>query len=589
MKNVIFVLSELTSPQKKQILFDLQDGAELVYLDNIALDENLKEIGVALSSMALDAGNDIKLFFSQVKENSHIHEVEKNIPYLDTLTGSLLEPLFLCLNRANIATQAGGIIYIYCAKYTSKKMPILGYKTIEIPHGSVLLLGAYIGSAIKSSVSNNTDIRFRYRERDILCYHFVRIGMIILLESFFILNFILKIVRLKMKLNNVGLTKKSVKFKGDVLIARTPLQTKYINDLVSCSVKNDVVLFLIPQGRLGGIGQLIDKANAMPNTVHIVLPSIATILASILKILVADTSKTKNDFEYIFENYNFSFSSSAINREAHWFFYEGIYSTILSEALPQETKKLFNFSLKGRYAIFEKSVADLLDIPIATIQTANLDATKSFNFPVNDFYCDSLISYRQGVKGFFSTGQLLYEGCPFMLKSITRVDDIKSITFFTQPYEFDINLHLISILIGWCKNNHALLVIKLHPRDDKSNYLAQKNVKLGQVSFSNSESAKEAIEMTDICITRTSAIGLEALALGIPSLYCLFSDYDHSVKYGYLDLVKSEGSFARNELEVINLLDNPETLIEQAEEMQNNVFSKKDITNLALNLFEREV
>jgi hypothetical protein len=588
MKGIVFVLCELTSNQKKQVLIDLNSGAELVYLDNIILCSDLKELGVSVSSMALDVRDDLEYFFRQVKKNDNSASVINNIPYLDTFTGSLLEPLLVCLKRAGITAQQGGSIFVYCSKYGSNKVPLIGFKTIEVPFGSSLMIGAYIGAAIRQSASDKTIIIFRYRPRDIFCYDFLMRAGLIIIETIFILNFISKLIRLKFKLRSSGIMQKKFCFEGDVFIARTPLQIQYANDLASCFLENNVVLMLIPQGRLGRLGPLLDSISVMPVNMKVVLPSIRNVLANLFKFLIFNKSSLKQGCEYTFDHYGFSFNSNSINEDLKWFLYEGIYSQTLMDSLPKESKRIFNFSLKGRYAIFEKNVADLICVPITTIQTANLDATKSYNFPVSDFYCDSQISYNLGINGFIRTGRLLYEGCPFRLKKLSVIKKIKSITFFTQPYEFDINLILIDILVHWCEKNDALLVIKLHPRDNKARYSNLAKEGQGVLTFSKSNSAKKAIEMTDVCITRTSAIGLEALALGVPSLYCLFSDFDHSVQYGYINIVKLKKYFAKNEFEIKNFLDRPYLLNDQLEKMQSNVFGGKDIMSLSSSLLEND-
>jgi len=363
---------------------------------------------------------------------------------------------------------------------------------------------------------------------------------------------------------------------------------QYANDLISCSPDVGVCLILIPQGRLGKLAPLIEKISKKPLNMRILVPSIRQVLTSLFKILVSNIKKSKQEHEYIFEEYNFSFSSNSINEESRWFLYEGIYSSIFKGVLPKQTKKIFNFSLKGRYAIFEKNVADLAAISIASIQTANLDASKSYDFPVNDFYCDSRISYKLGMKGFSSSGQLLYEGCPFRVKKLSIVKKISKITFFTQPYEFDINLAIIKFLVKWSKKNDVSCVIKLHPRDDRAKYSSLEEGGQGAPTFSSSGTGKQAIEMTDVCITRTSAIGLEALALGVPSLYCLFSSYDHSVKYGYLNLVKHENLYANNIKELERYISNPYLLTEKFEKIQDNVFGGKDIVSLSSNLIGHE-
>ncbi|MFA0369603.1 hypothetical protein AB4511_08065, partial [Vibrio sp. 10N.222.54.F6] len=391
--------------------------------------------------------------------------------------------------------------------------------------------------------------------------------------------------RLRLRLKNIETINKKDTFKGDVFIARTHLQIQYASDLAGCSPDVGVDLVLIPQGRLGRLEQLIDVISIMPNNIRLHLPSVRHTLVNVFKFLVFNGKAFSEDSVYTFPHFNYSFSSRSINEESRWFLYEGAYSSNLRKTLPQNCKKILNFSLKGRYAIFEKSMADALGIPVSTIQTANLDANKSYVFPVSDFYCDSKISYNLDARGFNNTGKLLYEGCPFKLKGLARIKKIKKIAFFTQPYEFEINLVIIRFLLNWCKSNDSSLVVKLHPRDNESNYLCLGEEALGLFAFLKNGPVRRAIEMTDICITRTSAIGVEALALGVPSLYCVFSDFDHSVKYGYINLIKSERAFAKNVSELKTFLDNTELLNELCERMQDTVFGGKDILNLSHTLF----
>jgi len=584
MANTIFVLSELSNSQKEKLLINLKSGADLIYLDNIILDDCLKVRGISVSSLSLDSCPDLQAFFHQVEVHSDSSGVFKNIPYVDTLAGSLLEPLFLCLNRAKTTLQSGGNIYVYCARYSSNNIPLMGFKTIEIPFGSRHLLGAYIGSAIKKSVSDKSKLLFYYRPRDILCFNFLRKSTIVFAEIIFTLNFLLKLIRLKVKLANTNVNIRKGAFKGDAFIVRTPLQMSYANAVVARSPDVGVDLVLIPQGRLGRLQPLIETLGMVPDNMTILVPSVLKVIWNVLQSLVHNSRQSENEYIFTFPNYNFSFSSKSINSEARCFLYESSYSLILKGLLRKNTKKIFNFSLKGRYAIFEKNVADLRKVPLATIQTANLDPTKSYNFPVSDFYCDSQITHRLGMKGFTSAGDLFYEGCPFTVKNPSIVNNIKIITFFTQPYEIDVNLIIIDFLFRWCEKNNSSIIVRLHPRDDKANYFRFTVSGQQILTFSNIGSAKEAIEMADVCITRTSAIGLEALAVGVPSIYCLFSDYDHSVKNGYINLVKNEKSFANNVTELEHLLDRPNLLNKNHIRLQGEVFAGKDIMSLSQSL-----
>jgi len=586
MADTNFVLSELSNFQKEKLLISLESGAELIYLDNIILDDCLKVRGISVSSLSLDSCPDLQFFFHQVEEHSDSSGVIKNIPYIDTLAGSLLEPLFLCLNRAKTTLQSGGNIYVYCARYSSNHIPLMGFKTIEIPFGSRHLLGAYIGSAIKKSVSDKSKILLYYRPRDILCFNFFRKSIIVFSEITFTLNFLLKLIRLKVKLRNTNVNIRKGAFKGDAFIARTPLQVRYANEVVARSPDVGVDLVLIPQGRLGRLQPLIETLAMVPDNMRILAPSVHKVICNVLQSLLHNSRQSEIEYIYTFPKYNFSFSSKSINSEARWFFYENTYSLTLKGLLRKNTKKIFNFSLKGRYAVFEKNVADLRKISLATIQTANLDATKSYNFPVSDFYCDSQITYRLGMKGFTSTGNLFYEGCPFAVKKLSLVNNIKTITFFTQPYELDVNLTIIDFLYRWGEKNNSLIVVRLHPRDDQTNYSRFTVSGQQTLTFSNTGTAKDAIEISDVCITRTSAIGLEALAVGVPSIYCLFSDYDRSVKYGYLNLVKNEKSFVKNVIELKEFLDKPKLLNKNHMRLQTEVFGGVDIMNLSTSLLD---
>lgn len=100
------------------------------------------------------------------------------------------------------------------------------------------------------------------------------------------------------------------------------------------------------------------------------------------------------------------------------------------------------------------------------------------------------------------------------LKRIERKDEFIKWTFFNQPVYEEEELEMLSFLIRYCKENEIELKLKLHPRSKLSLY-----EKLDIVTIPTTISSQEAVASSDLVITRTSAIGMDAWYLNIPILF----------------------------------------------------------------------
>ncbi len=124
------------------------------------------------------------------------------------------------------------------------------------------------------------------------------------------------------------------------------------------------------------------------------------------------------------------------------------------------------------------------------------------------------------------------------------------ILYFTQPYENNVELAIVKALKVTVQKMGFELVIKLHPRDSKDKFSS-----IGEnLSFLESTKLLSSyISDFDVVVVRTSAIGKEAIISGIPTIICLFSEADQTIKVDFIqEKYKKYKSFVYNEDQLVN-------------------------------------
>lgn len=587
MKKIHLILSPLDKAQLTFINGQEQRNDLVVCLDNIKLDIALRNRCKFISEYKIDSKVKSKEFYLEVLNLKSTKMKNIILAYSDIFCAHLLDKLFKVLLFIENQSSSDDI-YIYTAKGYGNTVPISGYKTIELRRGSDLLLGAFVAKKLKA-VYPHKNLIFKYRKPDIFCISILRRLIIKSLDFVFLFNLIFKIFILRRKLQ----LKNKIENNKALFIARVPHQIRYSKSIAMENKQEICNLLVIPQARQGKISELLQSINELPSNVNVVLPSIKRLTLIAVKVVFDSFRikqfKEKQVDEVItvkFQNGNLLFNTEELFSEPFCLLTDFIYKEFLHQYLyihRSSINRVVSFSLKGRYAKFEKQACENVDIPMYTIQTAALDDFPSAVFPLADiFFADSLTSLKSiSSNGCLSSGVIEYSGCPYRIEPIKRIEPLKNISYFTQPYEYAETLEILLSLLRWCKTKNFVLNIKLHPRDDQKNYKQLVDAFPHYLLFDRSSHSEVAIKTSDLCIARTSSVIIEALAGGVPVIVCLLSSFDKTFKISFLDLVKNEGFFIENENQLLHLLDRPDILIDKSQALQRSLYSDKDIKDLS--------
>ena len=105
--------------------------------------------------------------------------------------------------------------------------------------------------------------------------------------------------------------------------------------------------------------------------------------------------------------------------------------------------------------------------------------------------------------------------------------ELVSILYATQPYETEITVSFLKVLIDWVETQkkEVKIRIRVHPRDNANFYKTLANVEL----ISNTETVVESVEKSSLVLSRTSSVLFDSLNLNVPFLACIFSNLDEKI------------------------------------------------------------
>lgn len=586
-KKIHLILSPLDKAQLAFINEQPQLNDLIVCLDNIELDDDLRNRCKFLSEYEFDSKVKSKEFYAEILKLKSKEMKDIILAYSDMFCLYLLDKLFKVMlfieNQANC-----DYIYIYSAKGYGNSVPITGYKTIESRRGSDLLVGAFIAKKVES-VCTHKQLIYKFRKPDVFCITILRKLIIRSLDFLFLFNFFFKVFTLRRQFK----IKDKVKDNKALFIARVPHQIRYTKAIAIENKQEVFNLIIIPQARQGKVVELIKSINELPSNVNVVIPSIKSVTLIAVKVIFDSfkikLSKKEQVREVIpvkFKEGNLLFNVGDLISEPLCLLTDTLYKELLHQYIDLNApsiNRVVSFALKGRYTKFDKQACENVNIVMYTIQTASLDDFPSAIFPLADvFFADSLTSLKSiSSNGVISGGELEYAGCPYSILPMKNIDKLNQITYFTQPYEYEETLAILSALLRWCATKKFILNIKLHPRDNQENYKKLVVAFPNLLIFDSSAHSESSIKASTLCIARTSSVIIEALAEGIPVIICLLSSFDKTFKISYLDLAKEANFIIENEVQLLQFLERPVILIEKSHELQRSLYSDKDIKDLS--------
>ncbi|MHA8101084.1 hypothetical protein PQG46_04545 [Aquirufa nivalisilvae] len=190
----------------------------------------------------------------------------------------------------------------------------------------------------------------------------------------------------------------------------------------------------------------------------------------------------------------------------------------------------------SQYSAWVKNKFINKKIKIVQLQTVGLDILPLPNFIFTDLFLFDSAKVFEYFKQIFpdQTNKLAYWGnISFDNNKIKKKKILKSIVFFTQPYEIEEQENIICYLAKVTKERNINFYIKPHPRENLNLMPGiAKDVFLLPKNFAK----EDYLSYCDLAILRTSSITQDLILEGIPVLNLLISSFDKSVKLDYLNL-----------------------------------------------------
>lgn len=211
------------------------------------------------------------------------------------------------------------------------------------------------------------------------------------------------------------------------------------------------------------------------------------------------------------------FLPDLLTKELDYVFYAtSIKNAIKKFTLNNSNAKLLSFEMFTSYAYYLKKHNLLKTFQI---QTTLIEPVRNANFIVSDyFFFTNPITHKQ----FVALNPVLKHkiGCIPYLKYVgcnkkELQDSIHSIVYFSQPTDLEEEKSILIKLDSFCVENSIRLTIKPHPRQlTKFDFVSAQTIILN-----SSTDVEELILNSDVVITRSSSIGLDAWIYGVPPLF----------------------------------------------------------------------
>ncbi len=477
-------------------------------------------------------------------------------------------------------------ILVITAKTTGRSLPMFAIQTSESLRGSSNILGARVASLLPSVFQ---DVRFQYHyvRGDWLCHESIRKIAIRTANSIFFISYIIRTILLHRKIGNISLF---CPIKSLILL-RTSHQARFAERILQNVTNAATIIF--PQISHGRIKDLLRISWMLPKNV----PGCGLTTRDVL--LAA--CKTRKDV-MILKNYAAKIQEKHISisgvtipinlgdlaQEIKLASVAILYKNLLSQMLyTKKPDRIINFELSGSMAALEALAARENGVKSHSVQTALVSAVPHPIFPQCDyFYTDSLTTAELISQiGSRSYGRVIYEGPPYSVRTVRKVKCFRKISFFTQPYEHHITIRIIEEICRFARNNNACVTLRLHPRDNRKIYRSALAQNSDVLILEDNLDIISIIENSSVCITRTSSVAKEAIALGCPVILCLWSDFDRMIIADYI-LYKSGMNYcAKTENELYFLLAHPEYVVKCTQDLQQRMFANKTMHDLTYHLF----
>ncbi|HIF9339304.1 TPA: hypothetical protein ACX6RO_003428 [Photobacterium damselae] len=580
MRNLHLILCPLSSKQKNNIRED--NNSDIFIMDGIEVDPDIKKRSKFLSSVPYDSFQDIKNVYRQLFENEEF-ELDYFIVYSELLNINFFKPLFTVVNFINKNSMNYKQINIYSTNYHDDSIPLILIKNIESRFGSEYLTGAIISNILQKSLKLE-NVKFNLDKYSILSFKFFRRAVVLFFDYIFVLNFFRKIINLKYSYSSYS----KINEASNLFIVRTSQHILESKKLALENSNQKFHMIIVPQFRQGGIKDILEQIQVLPTNLGVDIITAKMLLS----VIFMHKKKIRRRFEKKEILFNVLNNIERINTDKVYdeisnFYSDKIYMALLNKYIKQNQlyiNKVYNYALRGRYSAFDYYSCREYDKRLYTFQIASVSSSPSPMFPLCDKFFTNTANVVDSIKndGVINHGKIIYQGGLFEITETTCKDNYGLITFYTQPYEYDINIKIILTLISFALNNNKKIAVKLHPRDSGEYYrdIIYKNSEI--IYIISGTNATDSLINTDICIARTSSVIIEALSTGVPVIVCLFSDFDYNFDTDYINILISKNLYCSNDSDLMKSLNNISLVVDYNNKVKDVIYEGKDIKTLSL-------
>lgn len=476
-------------------------------------------------------------------------------------------------------------VLIVSARTSGKRIPLVGFRTSESLRGSPNLLNSRLNELLPL-VFPETKFRFEYVRGDLLCYEGIRrlvIGSVNIACS---LILIAKTLWFNWRREQV---EHGTRLESVVLV-RTEHHLRFAHRLLKdSSAAGLVILPQVSQGLFSSLVRFSRNAPAeIPKLGITPLMAFRAFTRSLREIAeLKKFSRNARSQVLMVAGLKIPLQISDVADEIRLVWAVLLYKNILSQLLKiAQPARLVNFELVGRMAGLEALAARENGVDSLTVQTALISSAPHPIFPhSNRFFVDSATTLSMiSENGSRKKGEVAYAGPPYSLGRMRAVDVFRDVVFFSQPYEHAVAIRIISKLCHWVRPNGGRVTLRLHPRDKLLNYESLFETFADVLNLEKGAGVAAVINSHDLCITRTSSVAKEAIAMGVPVLLCLWSDFDRSVKADYIANLPSSRYCSYFEEDFLSVLSDSKGLISSAGKLSELMFAGKTMTNLMATL-----
>ena len=584
---IVFYLSgkinsdNLSLIQECDEVYIVNSNAKSKYFPN-----NAKRINVKRNEF--DEREIVKLLYDCISDDNTLSNILKC--FINDYYSYSIRPAFLIVKEIlQIITENSDkkIIFI-TTKYNSLYIPMYGFKTTESNKGSEYIFYSSLLPQIINNLDQSTQHETIYLKADLLSKKIWRKNALSIINSFSSLYFLLKIVLLAFY--------KDVSLSATAIVVRNQHQARFAKSLIDEGLDSSVIV--LPQLMQGNFSWVFHTRRALALSDAGVSFSITSIFKAYKNTRNEKAAIKRaihslcNDHLVSVNDVNIAISIVDMLNEIRILNIFLLYKNFLKEVIVENNiSRLLSFELVGRMSGLESYATRETSTNYTTIQTALISSYPLPIFPYADtFITDSyptvnLIS-NIGCKSF---GSVRYVGPPYIMNDFEKKNQPKKVGFFTQPYELEVSLRILKIVLDWAAENGIVVHIRYHPRDDRSVYQAflQQYAKFNYIEDEYKDSLSTVFNSIDLTIVRTSSIAKESIAYGIPIIMCLWSEFDRSVKSDYINLEHSRQSYSYDECDLKIKLNGCFDLLRKASlDLKNYIFKSYTIFNLIEELNE---